>query len=151
MERRIVETVGELVEELTKRPQGNEIALRHNHAVLCDFEIAVGDSKIFGETYIDMIQREDTMEKQLSTEELAALALRKERSDKGGRHRASRHGGFRVGQYNLAGRLEAEYASLIDAVENNTVGATYSGILDCCMGRAARHRGKIWRKEAGDE
>lgn len=91
------------------------------------------------------------MEKQLGTEELEAISQRKERSDKGGRHRASRHGGFRVGQYNLAGKLEAEFDSLIDAVEKNTVGATYYGILACCMGQNHKHRNKFWRKETDNE
>lgn len=76
---------------------------------------------------------------------------RKERTDKGERHRASKHGDFRVGQYDLAGHLEAEFHSLIDAVENNKVGATYNGILACCMGTCHKHRNKFWRKEADND
>lgn len=91
------------------------------------------------------------MDKQLSDNEISVLYGRKQRTDKGERHRASKHGGFRVGQYDLAGRLEVEFSSLIDAVENNKVGATYNGILACCMGRSHKHRNKFWRKEVGNE
>lgn len=88
----------------------------------------------------------NTMKRQLTHIELAQLK-RRERSDKGKHHKPTKHGNFRVGQYGLSGRLEAEYESLQDAVDNNTVGATYVGILACVTGRVRRHCKKIWRKE----
>lgn len=87
------------------------------------------------------------MKEQLTKEELDAAMSRKERDDKGKRHRASSHGGFRVGQYNLAGRLERVFNSLMDAVDNNDVGATYQGILYCIQGKIRKHSNKIWKKE----
>jgi hypothetical protein len=90
------------------------------------------------------------MEKQLNKEDMQAYE-RKERADKGGRHVQPKHGNFRVGQYDITGKLEAEYDSLYDAVDNNKIGATYAGILACVEGRAHRHRKKIWRKEPNNE
>lgn len=71
--------------------------------------------------------------------------MRKQRNDKGKRHTASTHGGKRVQQCNLAGIIEREYESLMDAVDYNDVNATYQGILYCCEGSIHKHRGKIWR------
>lgn len=90
------------------------------------------------------------MKRQLSNKELSQFE-RKERADKGGRHAQPKHGNFRVGQYDLTGKLEAEYDNLYDAVDNNTIGATYAGILACVEGRAHRHCKKIWRKEPNNE
>lgn len=90
------------------------------------------------------------MKRQLTHIELAQLK-RRERSDKGKHHKPTKHGNFRVGQYDLTGKLEAEYDNLYDAVDNNKIGATYAGILACVEGRAHRHRKKIWRKEPNNE
>lgn len=76
---------------------------------------------------------------------MSEALYRKERKDKGKRHRASTHGGKKILRYNLAGKLEQEYESLADAVDNNEIGATYQGILFCCQGRIRKHCGKIWR------
>ena len=73
-----------------------------------------------------------------------------ERSDKGGKHRKYRHGGCRIGMYNFNGVLEREFEDLDDAVTNNTVGATYRGIVDCITGKTKKHAGKIWRKESAE-
>lgn len=70
---------------------------------------------------------------------------RKQRNDKGKRHTASTHGGKVVQQCNLAGVIEREYDSLMDAVDYNDVNATYQGILYCCEGNIRKHRGKVWR------
>ena len=70
------------------------------------------------------------------------------RSDRGGVHRKYRHGGVRIGMYNYAGELEAEFEDLDAAVAENVVGATYRGIVDCITGKVKKHAGKIWRKEA---
>lgn len=88
----------------------------------------------------------NVMEREICPEDLSELLSRKEREDKGRRHKASKHGGFAVGQYDLAGRLEVEYESLVDAVDRNEVGATYQGILSCIQGRIRKHCGKIWRR-----
>lgn len=73
------------------------------------------------------------------------------RSDKGGIHKKYRHGGCRIGMYNFNGELEAEFSDLDDAVENNGVGATYSGIVNCMTGKTKKHAGKIWRKDESGE
>ena len=87
------------------------------------------------------------MEKQLNEDIVAAARFRKERNDKGKAHKASKHGDFRVGQYNLAGKLEREFDSLAEAVEKNDVGATYQGILYCIQGKIRKHCNKLWLKE----
>lgn len=73
--------------------------------------------------------------------------MRKERKDKGQRHKAYSHSGKKIGQYDLAGTLECKYESLQDAVENNDVGAIYQGILYCCQGKIRKHCNRIWRFE----
>ena len=70
-----------------------------------------------------------------------------ERSDKGGKHRKWRHSGYAVLMYNFNGELEARYSDVDEAVEKNTVGATYTGIVNCVTGKVKKHAGKIWRKE----
>lgn len=91
------------------------------------------------------------MNRELCPEDLSEALYRRERKDKGRRHRASTHGGKRVLQYNLAGQFECEYDSLADAVEKNGVGATYQGILFCCQKKIRKHRNRIWRfEEDGD-
>ena len=74
-----------------------------------------------------------------------------ERSDKGGSHLKYRHGGVKIGMYNFNGELEAEFLDLDSAVAENTVGATYRGIVNCLTGNTKKHVGKIWRKEAPNE
>lgn len=69
------------------------------------------------------------------------------RSDVGGVHKKYRHGGCKIGMYNYAGELECEYNGIEEAVRDNPVGGTYSGIVNCISGRIKRHAGKIWRKE----
>ena len=91
------------------------------------------------------------MKRELCTEDLIEALYRKERKDKGKRHKASTHGGKRILQYNLAGKFEKEYGSLADAVDENGIGATYQGILFCCQGRIRKHCGKIWRFEEKEE
>ena len=89
------------------------------------------------------------MKKELSKEELSVLRGRKVRKDLGCRHKASKHGDYRVGQYSMSGELEAEYGSLAEAVDNNDVGATYQGILACCEGRSRKHCNRFWRRSEG--
>jgi hypothetical protein len=72
-----------------------------------------------------------------------------QRSDKGVK-RGNYKYDMRIGMYNFAGKLECVFENLTDAVENNTVGATYKGILACVKGEIKKHAGKIWRKE-GEE
>lgn len=91
------------------------------------------------------------MQRELCPEDLSEALYRKERKDKGKRHKASTHGGKRILQYNLAGQLENEYESLADAVDNNGIGATYQGILFCCQGRIRKHCSKIWRFDSEDD
>lgn len=76
---------------------------------------------------------------------------RKQRNDKGKRHAASTHGGKIVQQCNLAGVIEREYDSLMDAVDYNGIGATYQGILFCCQGKIRKHCNKIWRFDNDSE
>lgn len=85
------------------------------------------------------------MRKQLGEEEMREIRTRKKRSDIGGNHKQYKHEGVRVGQYDLQGRLEREYESLVDAAENNKVGATYQGIYACCKNAIRKHANKVWR------
>lgn len=85
------------------------------------------------------------MKRQLDEDEMREIRSRKRRSDAGGSHRQYRHDGVRVGQYDLQGRLEREYESLVDAAENNKVGATYQGIYACCKNAIRKHANKVWR------
>lgn len=85
------------------------------------------------------------MKRQLDEDEMREIRSRKKRSDIGGNHRQYRHEGVRVGQYDLAGRLEHEFESLVDAAESNTVGATYQGIYACCKKAIRKHANKVWR------
>ena len=85
------------------------------------------------------------MKRHLGEDEVREIRSRKRRSDAGGNHRQYKHEGVRVGQYDLAGRLEREYESLVDAAERNTVGATYQGIYACCNGLIRKHANKVWR------
>ena len=87
------------------------------------------------------------MEKRLNQEEINAASYRKQRNDIGKHHKAHKHGGKKVGQYNFAGELEREFDSLADAAEDNDIGATYQGILFCCQGKIRKHCNKIWRFE----
>lgn len=85
------------------------------------------------------------MRRRLCEEEMREVRSRKKRSDIGGNHRQYRHDGVRVGQYDLQGRLEKEYDSLVDAAGSNKVGATYQGIYACCKGTIRKHANKVWR------
>lgn len=85
------------------------------------------------------------MKRQLDMEEMREIRSRKKRSDIGGNHKQYRHDGVKVGQYDLAGRLEREYEGLVDAAERNTVGATYQGIYACCKKAIRKHANKVWR------
>ena len=85
------------------------------------------------------------MRERLDESEVREIKSRKRRSDAGGNHRQYKHEGVRVGQYDLAGRLEREYESLVDAAESNKVGATYQGIYACCKGSIRKHANKVWR------
>lgn len=101
----------------------------------------------FVEKVLFLRRRKKTdMDRQLSKEDVDASMARKKRSDVGKSHRTRVHT-FRVGQYDFAGHLEAEYESLRDAAERNDVGGTYQGILACCERRIKKHAGRIWRKE----
>lgn len=91
------------------------------------------------------------MDKRLSDDEMREVRSRKRRSDAGGNHRQYRHDGVRVGQYDLAGRLEMVFDSLVDASERNTVGATYQGIYACCKKAIRKHANKVWRWDKGEE
>lgn len=90
------------------------------------------------------------MRERLDDSEVREIRSRKRRSDAGGNHRQYKHDGVRVGQYDLQGRLEREYDSLVDASENNNVGATYQGIYACCKGAIRKHVNKVWRWDKGD-
>ena len=83
--------------------------------------------------------------RRLSDDEMREIRSRKRRSDAGGNHKQYKHEGVRVGQYDLAGRLERVYDSLVDAAESNKVGATYQGIYACCKGAIRKHANKVWR------
>ena len=85
------------------------------------------------------------MRGRLDDGEIREIRSRKKRSDIGGSHRQYRHEGVRVGQYDLQGRLEREYESLVDAAGRNNVGATYQGIYACCKGAIRKHANKVWR------
>ena len=85
------------------------------------------------------------MKRQLDDTEMREIRARKRRSDAGGNHRQYKHDGVKVGQYDLQGRLEREYESLVDAAERNTVGATYQGIYACCKNAIRKHANKVWR------
>lgn len=85
------------------------------------------------------------MKARLDEDEMREIRSRKRRSDVGGNHKQYKHEGVRVGQYDLAGRLEREYESLVDAAERNTVGATYQGIYACCKKAIRKHANKVWR------
>lgn len=85
------------------------------------------------------------MKRQLAEDEVRGIRSRKRRSDAGGNHRQYKHEGVRVGQYDLAGRLERVFDSLVDAAERNTVGATYQGIYACCKKAIRKHANKVWR------
>lgn len=85
------------------------------------------------------------MNARLDEDEMREIRSRKKRSDIGGNHKQYKHEGVRVGQYDLAGRLEREYESLVDAAESNKVGATYQGIYACCKGSIRKHANKVWR------
>jgi hypothetical protein len=85
------------------------------------------------------------MKARLDEDEMREIRSRKKRSDIGGNHKQYKHEGVRVGQYDLAGRLEREYESLVDAAESNKVGATYQGIYACCKGSIRKHANKVWR------
>ena len=85
------------------------------------------------------------MKARLDEDELREIRSRKRRSDAGGNHKQYKHEGVHVGQYDLAGRLEREYESLVDAAERNTVGATYQGIYACCKNAIRKHANKVWR------
>ena len=89
------------------------------------------------------------LRRRLGDEEMREVRSRKRRSDAGGNHKQYRHDGVRVGQYDLAGRLEMVYDSLVDAAENNKVGATYQGIYACCKGSIRKHANKVWRWDKG--
>jgi len=89
------------------------------------------------------------LRRRLGDEEMREVRSRKRRSDAGGNHKQYRHDGVRVGQYDLAGRLERVYDSLVDAAENNKVGATYQGIYACCKGSIRKHANKVWRWDKG--
>lgn len=90
------------------------------------------------------------MRERLDDSEVREIRSRKRRSDAGGNHRQYKHDGVRVGQYDLQGRLEREYESLVDASENNKVGATYQGIYACCKGAIRKHANKVWRWDRCD-
>lgn len=85
------------------------------------------------------------MRERLDENEMREIRSRKKRSDIGGNHKQYKHEGVKVGQYDLAGRLEREYDSLVDAAENNKVGATYQGIYACCKKAIRKHANKVWR------
>ena len=85
------------------------------------------------------------MKARLDEDEMREIRSRKRRSDVGGNHKQYKHEGVRVGQYDLQGRLEREYESLVDAAERNTVGATYQGIYACCKKAIRKHANKVWR------
>lgn len=85
------------------------------------------------------------LRRRLGEEEMREIRSRKRRSDAGGNHRQYKHEGVHVGQYDLQGRLEREFDSLVDAAENNKVGATYQGIYACCKGAIRKHANKVWR------
>ena len=89
------------------------------------------------------------MKARLDEDELREIRSRKRRSDAGGNHKQYKHEGVHVGQYDLAGRLEREYESLVDAAERNTVGATYQGIYACCKNAIRKHANKVWRWDKG--
>ena len=89
------------------------------------------------------------MKRQLDMDEMREIRSRKRRSDVGGNHKQYKHEGVRVGQYDLQGRLEREYESLVDAAERNTVGATYQGIYACCKNAIRKHANKVWRWDKG--
>lgn len=89
------------------------------------------------------------MRKQLGDEEMREIRSRKKRSDIGGNHKQYKHDGVKVGQYDLQGRLEREYESLVDAAESNNVGATYQGIYACCKKAIRKHANKVWRWDKG--
>ena len=89
------------------------------------------------------------LRRRLGDEEMREVRSRKRRSDAGGNHKQYRHDGVPVGQYDLAGRLERVYDSLVDAAENNKVGATYQGIYACCKGSIRKHANKVWRWDKG--
>ena len=76
---------------------------------------------------------------------LALLMKRKQRSDTGGRHKAPKHGDTKIMMYDLKMRLEQVFDSLVDAAENNKVGATYQGIYACCKKAIRKHANKVWR------
>ena len=90
------------------------------------------------------------MRERLDDSEVREVRSRKRRSDAGGNHRQYKHDGVRVGQYDLQGRLEREYESLVDASESNKVGATYQGIYACCKGAIRKHANKVWRWDRCD-
>lgn len=85
------------------------------------------------------------MRDRLDESEVRGIRSRKKRSDTGGNHRQYKHEGVKVGQYDLQGRLEREYESLVDAAEHNKVGATYQGIYACCKKAIRKHANKVWR------
>ena len=85
------------------------------------------------------------MKRQLDDDEMREIRSRKRRSDAGGNHKQYKHEGVRVGQYDLAGRLERVYDSLVEASERNKVGATYQGIYACCKKAIRKHANKVWR------
>ena len=85
------------------------------------------------------------MKARLDEDEMREIRSRKKRSDIGGNHKQYKHEGVHVGQYDLAGRLEREYESLVDAAESNDVGATYQGIYACCKKAIRKHANKVWR------
>lgn len=82
------------------------------------------------------------MDKELSIN-MADYLQRKDKGIRRGNYKYD----MRIGMYNYAGQLEMVFENLTDAVENNPVGATYSGILACVKGEIKKHAGKIWRKE----
>lgn len=85
------------------------------------------------------------MKRQLDDEEVRGIRSRKRRSDVGGNHRQYKHEGVKVGQYDLQGRLEKVFDSIVDAAESNKVGATYQGIYACCKKAIRKHANKVWR------
>lgn len=74
-----------------------------------------------------------------------------QRADRGKTHRKWVHTGYRIGMYNLDGKLEQVFDDMADAVKNNPVGANYKGILHCINGNVKKHAGKIWRKTEDNE
>lgn len=81
MARKIIEKVGELVSELQNQPQDNDVRIMQDDAVMCDLGIEVGQSPIFDETYIKIIQKE-TEDGQTTKQRRIGCFARKKRKDR---------------------------------------------------------------------